>query len=188
MFITSVDAAYLDSNKTSYTQPNGNKITIYTTGDEYFRYSHDKNKNVIVLNDNGYYTYALLKDGKAVPSSNIYDGKTIPANTTTVSVLSKTDNSHSFKTPAKSTTNSKLKKHQANSSGSNVLPFNNTIIFIRFAGESEFVTSSYMNNLTKLFSTLNSDYSNATYMNVAEQPSFTYWLSSTKDASKKSYT
>lgn len=157
--ITSVDAAYLDSNKTSYTQPNGNKVTIYTTGDEYFRYSHDKNKNVIVLNDNGYYTYAVLKDGKAVPSNNVYDGKTIPNNTITVSDLNKTDNSHSFKTSTKAVTNSKLKKYQANGSGSNVLPFNNTIIFIRFAGESEFVTSSYMNNLTELFGTSNYDYS-----------------------------
>jgi len=157
--ITSVDAAYLDSNKTVYTQPNGNKVIIYTTGDEYFRYSHDKNKNVIVLNDNGYYTYAVLKDGKAVPSSNIYDGKTIPSNTIKVADIERTSLSHSFETPAKNVISSKLKKSQTNGSGSNVLKFNNTVIFIRFAGETEFVTEDYMKNITELFGTSNSDYS-----------------------------
>lgn len=159
LFITSVDAAYIDSNKTVYTQPNGNKVTIYTTGDEYFRYSHDKSKNVIVLNSNGYYTYAVLKDGKAVPSNNIYDGKTIPNNTIKVSDIKKTDVTHSFKIPTKQTASSKIKKSQVNGSGSNVLQFNNTVIFIRFSGESEFVTEGFMNNITTLFGTSNSDYS-----------------------------
>ena len=79
--LVSIDAAYMENYKSTYVDPDGRKLTIYTTGDEYFKYSHDKKGNVIVLNDKGYYVYASLKNEKVVPSNNIYDGDKVPSKT-----------------------------------------------------------------------------------------------------------
>ena len=76
-----VKASYIENHESEYIQPNKNKVTIYTTGDEYFRYSHDKDNNVLVINNNGYYVYATLKNGKVVPSSYVYDGINVPKET-----------------------------------------------------------------------------------------------------------
>ena len=51
------------------TQPDGKRIDCFASGDEFFNYLHDKNGNIIVQNDAGWYDYATDHDGEpaAIP-------------------------------------------------------------------------------------------------------------------------
>ncbi len=55
-----VKAAFFDVRQT-ITQPNGDVIECYTSGDEFFSYLHDSDGNIIVQNTQGQYVYAKLE-------------------------------------------------------------------------------------------------------------------------------
>ena len=160
--IVKVNAAYLKDYVSKYTNPDGKELTIYITGDEYFRYVHDKKKNVLIKNEQGYYTYATLDNGKVVSSNNIYDMKNIPSKTIKASDIDLSKNQdlvHKFeqKTKSKSSFKSSKKRSQKEGSIDDVLNFNNTIVFVRFKGESEFVNDSLINSLKHILGETNND-------------------------------
>lgn len=160
--IVKINAAYLNSYVSKYTNPDGKEITIYITGDEYFRYAHDKKKNVLIKNDLGYYTYATLKDGKVVSTNIIYDNKNIPSNTIKVSDIDLSKNQelvHNFENNniKKESFTSSKKRSQKEGSIENVLNFNTTIVFIRFSGENEFVNDSFISSLQGVLGSTNND-------------------------------
>lgn len=68
-------AAPMQNVEMQYQQPNGETITYYTTGDEHFRYMHDSQGYILVMNDEGYITYATNVDGKPVASSSPVSGR-----------------------------------------------------------------------------------------------------------------
>lgn len=162
--VIKVNAAYLKDYTSKYVNPDGKEITFYITGDEYFRYAHDKNKNVLIKNDEGYYTYATIVDGKVVSTNNIYDSKNIPSKTIKVEDIDLSKNQNMFhnyeeKTKTKKEFSSNKKRSQKEGSIDNVLNYNNTIIFVRFKGESEFVTPTLINSLKGVLGTSNNDFS-----------------------------
>lgn len=53
------------------TQPDGTQLTIKTNGDEYYNFMTTADGYTVVKNDQGYYTYAQLVDGKLAASSTI---------------------------------------------------------------------------------------------------------------------
>ena len=115
--IIKVNAAYLKDYVSKYTNPDGKELTIYITGDEYFRYVHDKKKNVLIKNEQGYYTYATLDNGKVVSSNHIYDMKNIPSKTIKANDIDLSKNQdlvHKFdqKTKSKSSFKSSKKRSQ----------------------------------------------------------------------------
>ena len=66
---TFLGAVYVRDYKETYTQPDGIKVVVYTTGDEYYRYTHTKDGYVLTIDKDGYMVYAYLKDGVVTPSN-----------------------------------------------------------------------------------------------------------------------
>ena len=49
-------------------QPNGDKIECFVSGDEFFNFLHDSDGRLIIQNSDGFYYYAKKVDGKIVPT------------------------------------------------------------------------------------------------------------------------
>jgi len=55
------------------TQPNGETVLAFVTGDEYHRRAHDKDGFTIIQNTaTGYYVYARLENGQLVPTDLVF--------------------------------------------------------------------------------------------------------------------
>lgn len=60
-------AAPVENLPTTVSQPNGEELNLFVSGDEYFNYLHDAAGNIIMQNyDTGYYTYAQIENDKVV--------------------------------------------------------------------------------------------------------------------------
>ena len=80
-FSMAVKAAWITKTPQTITQPDGNVIHCFATGDEFYNWLHDTDGFTIIQSaSNGYYSYANLVDGKLVPTQFIV-GKTDPAET-----------------------------------------------------------------------------------------------------------
>ena len=63
-------AAPLRNVEVMLTQPNGEVIHCYASGDEFYNYLHDADGFTIVKGEGGYYFYATYDaDGQVVPSA-----------------------------------------------------------------------------------------------------------------------
>ncbi len=61
--------ALLRDIPTTITQPDGEQFSCYASGDEFFNYLHDENNFAIIQSqDDGFYYYAVLQNGKPEPS------------------------------------------------------------------------------------------------------------------------
>ena len=64
-----LSAAWLEDVPQTLKQPDGSVIHCLATGDEYYNWLHDENDFTIIQSPtDGYYYYAVLQDGKLVPS------------------------------------------------------------------------------------------------------------------------
>ena len=79
--IGSILAAPLKNVPCTITQPNGQVIHCFVSGDEFFNYYHDADGYTIIMNrETGYYTYAVKVNDEVVPSEYIV-GQVNPATT-----------------------------------------------------------------------------------------------------------
>ena len=68
----SLRAAVLRNYPVAVTQPNGEKLALLTSGDEYYNWLHDKSGYTIIQDpDNGCYVYAREENGRLVSSGMI---------------------------------------------------------------------------------------------------------------------
>ena len=68
----SIVSAPLKNVNVTLTQPNGEVIHCFASGDEYYNYLHDANGFTIVQDESGYYVYATKNaEGKVIPTSYI---------------------------------------------------------------------------------------------------------------------
>ena len=133
-----VSAAWLENVPQTITQPNGEVISCFATGDEFYHWLHDEKGYTIVLNpDDGYFYYGIREGEKVVPSKytvNSVDpaSKGIPVNAKISSRLYQ-DRKDEYSLPFKS-----LK--DAPTSGQ----VNNLVVYVAFADDSVFSkTRSY---------------------------------------------
>lgn len=133
-------------------QPDQTKIVCYVSGDEYYHRVTDANDYTIVIDDNGWYCYAVLsKEG--IPISSGYPvGKEDP---TTLPL----------KQGITLSVENYYKRKEVYDKGSSIGPFSgnmtNLVILIRFSGEAEFTTSR--------------EYFNTFFNNPEEKSLFTYY-------------
>jgi len=67
-----VEGAYLENVPGKVVQPNGVKLSIYASGDEFYNWLHDKSGYTIIQHPKtGYYVYAIERDGDLLPSNFI---------------------------------------------------------------------------------------------------------------------
>jgi M6 family metalloprotease-like protein len=133
----SIFAAYLRNVPVKITQPDGQIVNCFASGDEFYNWLHDEQNFTIIKNpDNGFYVFAVIEDGKLAPSEFIV-GTDDPQNSGIepgINVF-----------PEKSL----LKSNQLQTKSSYISTgeLNNIVIFIRFADQSEYNTtvSDYQN-------------------------------------------
>ena len=62
-------AAYLQNVPQTIVQPNGDKISCFASGDEYWHWLHDsKGYTIIQDTNNGFFVYAIEANGILIPS------------------------------------------------------------------------------------------------------------------------
>ncbi|MBP5582730.1 MAG: M6 family metalloprotease domain-containing protein [Bacteroidales bacterium] len=129
--------AYLTNIPIQITQPNGDTLTIYASGDEYYNWLHDTDGYTIVQNAEGYYVYAQYNEnGDDIKASSYIVGKCNP---------------YDVGLQPNITNRNKIIRSLMNQSGDNLIEenrnirsyptsgtINNIVIYIRFADQSEF--------------------------------------------------
>ncbi|MCB2197678.1 MAG: M6 family metalloprotease domain-containing protein [Bacteroidetes bacterium] len=117
------------------TQPDGTVIECYLSGDEFFNWIHDKDGYSIIKGKDGYYYYAFKEKEKIVASNyrvnSINPEKAGLKKWVTISKEEYTKRREVFNIPAKNGIVNA--PHTGN--------FNNIVIYIRFSGESELLTT-----------------------------------------------
>jgi M6 family metalloprotease-like protein len=130
----SVNAAYLRNVPQTLTQPNGEILNCFASGDEFFNWLHDERGFVIIEDPiTGYYVYAQNIDGKMVPTHYIA-GKVDPQS---VGLSNKiTVNRDKILQLKKNIFPVGSSEQISNAPTSGTI--NNIVIFIRFSGETEY--------------------------------------------------
>jgi M6 family metalloprotease-like protein len=157
------------------TQPNGEVINCFASGDEFYNWVHDKDNYTIIKDSKtGYYVYAL-KSGDELISSGYVVGKTNPASAGIEKGINISGNKMAELKEAF------LKK---NNMGNSILKsaagfssINNIVIFIRFSDEAEFTGNDKISKYDSIFNSttavsLYNYYQEASYKKLALTTTF----------------
>ena len=135
--MSSVDAAPLENTPVTITQPDGTVLRLLASGDEYYNWVHDADGYTILQDPiTGYYVYARLVNGELV-STRLVAGASSPESAglrphlnispERMGSIRQSSLDHTARVRGEAI-------HSAPKTGT----INNLVIFIRFAGESEF--------------------------------------------------
>ena len=158
--LLNVDAAYLKNVPQKLTQPNGEIIHCFASGDEYHNWLHDSSGYTIIQHpQTGYYVYAL-QSGEDIVASTYIVGASNPV------VLNLTPNVNI--SPEKwmeerilvESMTPKLTTHKAGDKNHGHI--NNLVFFIRFSDETGFNTNNY-NSLVQRHNDSSSANANSMY-------------------------
>ncbi len=123
------------------TQPDGQIINCFVSGDEFFNYLHDKEGFTIIQHDNGYYYYATKDDGKII-ASNYKVNSINPASTELKKGIKISAEEYNKRRNARERSMKGFK--DAPTTGT----VNTIAVYIRFQGEREFTGQrSYYNGV-----------------------------------------
>lgn len=132
-------AAWLSDMPVTLHQPNGTAVPCFMTGDEYFRWAHDADGFVITEDPaDGRLVYAVARDGRWAPTAwAVGDVDPLAAGLTPRLSIPTEDVRRRVEffrghTP---------KNRPVDRGGPKVGQFNNIVVFVRFAGETEFADS-----------------------------------------------
>ncbi|MHC1737523.1 MAG: M6 family metalloprotease domain-containing protein [Ignavibacteriaceae bacterium] len=129
------------------TQPNGEVINCFASGDEFHNWLHDKDNFTIMRNpESGYYVYAKIVNGKLLPSDLIV-GKSNPS---TENLMPGMNISYEDYLQKRKDFYLDTPEEDRSFTASTL---NNLVIFIRFAGDSEF--SDQFTTYNTMFNNMN---------------------------------
>ena len=116
-------------------QPDGSRISIYASGDEFHNWLHDENNYTIVKDERGAYVYAMQERGSLVPS-DLLVGRDSPdlRNITAGLNLSREEIKVKYDRWA-------TMRDYSSSRAPHTGQLNNIVIFIKFSDSPEFSTS-----------------------------------------------
>ncbi len=174
-------AAILTNFPVSVTQPNGEKLALYASGDEYYNWLHDKAGYTVIQDPgNGYYVYARDDKGRLV-SSGITVTASEAVNQAGVAALGlpkglqvapelRPKPSEIFPEGSPATPQEILQTPHTGT-------LNNLVIFIRFAGESEFtdaisIYDNMFNPTTAGYNSMRNYFAEVSYNTLAIPTSF----------------
>lgn len=126
-----LNAAYFKALPYSITQPNGEKIECFVSGDEYFNFIHDSEGYTIIQDNDGYYYYAI-NDSK---------GKVIPSKYLVNSIKPENVGLQKNIRISKEDYYAKVKfydKYNKTSKAPHSGTLNNLVVYIKFSGDTEF--------------------------------------------------
>lgn len=120
-------------------QPNGDKIYCFVSGDEFYHRYHDANGYTIVINDKGYYVYAAETKGTIAPSQyivgqvDISTVKEIRPNICISKEEYQAKRNAMYRAKPEGYKSLNFKNLERNGKGKALSTMNNLVIFIKFA-------------------------------------------------------
>ena len=132
-------AAPLKNMEVRLTQPDGQVIHCFASGDEFYNYLHDANGFTIVKGDDSYYCYAMLNDQGQVVASSYRVGSVDPASVglqpnvkiSAEEYYQRRQEFEQYIQPIQRPRDRELNHGR----------YNNLVVFIRFAGDTYHTTS-----------------------------------------------
>ena len=139
LVVQCVMSAPLKNMEVRLTQPNGEVIQCYASGDEFYNYLHDAHGFTIVQGDGGYYYYAMYDTaGQVVPSAY----KVNSVDPASVGLQPRVLISEQEYLGRRQAFEQYVKQPQKSSREINHGRYNNLVVFIRFAGDSYHSTTA----------------------------------------------
>ncbi|MFZ4398612.1 MAG: M6 family metalloprotease domain-containing protein [Bacteroidales bacterium] len=138
LLIFVVRAAYFEKIPYKITQPDGNSINCYISGDEFFNWIHDDKGYTIIQAQNGYYYYAERKGDSLQPSKYLVNSVQ-PSNVGLSKWAKISKSEYQQRRDAMFSYQTSGNEGPDNAPHSGTL--NNVVIYIRFSDESEFTTT-----------------------------------------------
>ncbi|MCB5270347.1 MAG: M6 family metalloprotease domain-containing protein [Candidatus Cloacimonetes bacterium] len=140
-----ISANLVENQPTEYIQPNGAKLSLLVSGDEYYHRVHDENDYTILLHpETGYAVYAV-PDGRSIAASNYVVGTVDPATLGIQPRLFLYDES------IKERFQEQLQNANSGNRASPTGSFNNIVVFVRFSDQTEFPASTPIATYNNLF-------------------------------------
>jgi M6 family metalloprotease-like protein len=131
-------SAPIDFLPVSIQQPNGIIIQCFASGDEYFNWLHDENGFTIIKGSDGWYYYGKVHDGIVIPSkAKVGTDNPVSFNLQAWAKISKEE--YMKRRDAMWSEVESLKSNPISAPQGGT--FNNLAIYIRFADDSEFISS-----------------------------------------------
>ncbi len=128
----SLFGAYFRDLETTVRQPDGTKLEIYSSGDEFYNYLHDADGYKIIQGPDRYYYYAEMKDGKFAPTGFRADG----LKAKNISSLNKNINISEEEYRKRVSKFNEKTDRSIKAPSANVI--NNITIYIKFSDQEEF--------------------------------------------------
>ena len=130
--------ALLRNLPTTVTQPDGTTFDCLASGDEFFNYLHDENHFTIIQSqEDGYYYYAVLQNGKPVPSQyKVNEVEPVSVGLVPRALIS--EEAYQQKRRAFEET------MRDGSRMSSIGTVNNLVVYIRFADQTEFTNPPHV--------------------------------------------
>lgn len=126
--------AYIEKVPTIVSNPDGTKIECYASGDEFFNYLHDEDGYTIILGNDGYYYYGVIKSDSLI-ASEYRVNSVLPKATELIPNALITEQEYKRRV---NTYWADVKDDGAKAPHTGTI--NNLVIYIRFADDSEFTT------------------------------------------------
>ena len=120
------------------TQPNGQVIECFASGDEFYNYLHDANGFTIVKGEGGYYCYAMHDSKGEVVASSFRVNSVDPATVGLLPYVKISENAYMQRRQAREQHVNPIKRPADRELNHGRI--NNLVVFIRFAGDSYHTT------------------------------------------------
>jgi len=132
--LSALFSAPLRFQKVDAVQPDGQRVELYASGDEFHNWLHDKDNYTVMQNDEGHYVYAV-RDGESLAPGSWILGKDQPAQKGLEPGLNLSQRliSQKYKRLAHL-------RDYSNARSPHTGDFNNLVIFIKFADDPDFTT------------------------------------------------
>ncbi len=159
-------AAYFERLPYTITQPNGEIISCFVSGDEFFNWTHDEEGYTIIQAPNGYYYYGIQEGDIVIPTSYLVNS----VNPATVGLskwakISKKE----YKRRHDDMFSHETAKNGVPSKAPHSGTLNNLVVYIRFSDDTEFATTrqTYDNKFNPTIgNTLKAYYQEVSYNNL----------------------
>jgi M6 family metalloprotease-like protein len=136
-------ANFVQHHPFDFKQPDGKIVSLFATGDEFYRIIHDEKGYTVLLHPKTGYAVYAVKDGNRIKASDYQVGTIDPATLGIASNL--TEDSSVINEKVKS---ARANRNYTNTRNSTTGQWNNLVLFIRFADQTEFPSNysrSYYN-------------------------------------------
>lgn len=138
-------ANLVENKPIEYTQPDGTKLSLFLSGDEYYHRVHDEKGFTILRSPKTGFAVYAVQDGKSIQASDYAVGSIDPAS------LGITPNLMKYDPELESRINEQQNQRTEGTRASSTGNLKNVVCFVRFSDQTEFATSNNYNLYNNMY-------------------------------------